>query len=215
MRPYLQTRVTCQHPPGYHQSSFQQDWRIELTFSTPLVCIENVVATATISQYLDLNQIKRRFPKTRYEPKGFPGAIFKIDIPRTTNLIFSSGNIVCTGAKSEAYASTAINKLIEQLRSKDIKIKNNPRIKIQNVVTIVNLCGKILIEDAARLLPRSMYEPDQFPGLIHRQINPKTAMLLFASGKMICTGAKSSMQAFQAIRQIHSQLEEKKLISYN
>jgi len=179
------------------------------------VCIENVVATATISQSLDLNQIKTRFPKTRYNPKEFPGAIFKIDVPRTTTLIFSTGNMVCTGAKSEVYASAAINKLVEQLRSKNIKIKNKPNIKIQNVVTIVNLSGKILIEEAARSLPRSMYEPDQFPGLIHRQINPKTALLLFASGKMICTGAKSSAQAFQAIRQIHSQLEEKKLILYN
>lgn len=77
-------------------------------------------------------------------------------------------------------------------------------IKIQNVITIVKLSGKILIEDAARSLPRSMYEPDQFPGLIHRQINPKTAMLLFASGKMICIRTKSSTQEFQAIRQIHS-----------
>ncbi len=122
--------------------------------------------------------------------------------------------MVCTGGKSERHASIAIN-IVEQLRSKDIKIKNNPNILIQNVVTVVNLGGKILIENAARLLPGSMYEPDQFPGLIHRQINPKTAMLLFASGKMICTGGKSSTQAFQAIRQIHSELEEKKLILYN
>ena len=122
--------------------------------------------------------------------------------------------MVCTGAKSEKHTYTALNNVVNLLRSKNIKIKNDANIMIQNVVTAVNLGGKILIEAAARTLPRSMYEPDQFPGLIHRQLNPKTVMLLFASGKLICTGGKSSDHAFHAIHQIHSILEEKKLISY-
>jgi transcription initiation factor TFIID TATA-box-binding protein len=164
---------------------------------------------------LDLNEIKRKFPKISYNPQEFPGAVFKLDLPKTTTLIFRTGNMVCTGAKSEKHAHIAINNVIKQLRSKNIKIKNDANILIQNVMTAVNLGGKILIEDAARTLPRSMYEPDQFPGLIHRQLNPKTVMLLFASGKLICTGGKSSEQAFQAIHQIHSALEEKKLILYN
>ena len=122
--------------------------------------------------------------------------------------------MVCTGAKSEKHTYTALNNVVNLLRSKNIKIKNDANIMIQNVVTAVNLGGKILIEAAARTLPRSMYEPDQFPGLIHRQLNPKTVMLLFASGKLICTGGKFSDHAFHAIHQIHSILEEKKLISY-
>jgi transcription initiation factor TFIID TATA-box-binding protein len=123
--------------------------------------------------------------------------------------------MVCTGAKSEKHAYAAINNVVHQLRSKNIKIKHNVDIIIQNIVTAVNLGGKILIDDASRTLPRSMYEPDQFPGLIHRQLNPKTVMLIFATGKMICTGGKSTKHAFHAIHQIYSLLEEKKLILYN
>lgn len=163
---------------------------------------------------MDLHEIKRKFPNSIYVPQQFPGAIFKIDLPRTTTLIFRTGNMVCTGAKSEKHAHIALNNIVNLLRSKNIKIKNDANIVIQNVVTAVNLGGKIFIEQAASKLPRSMYEPDQFPGLIHRQINPKTVMLLFASGKLICTGGKSSKQAFNAIHQIHLMLEEKKLISY-
>lgn len=163
---------------------------------------------------MDLHEIKRKFPSSSYNPQQFPGAVFKIDLPKTTTLIFRTGNMVCTGAKSEKHAFVALNKVVTLLRSKNIKIKNDADILIQNVVTAVNLGGKILIEEAARKLPRSMYEPDQFPGLIHRQVNPKTVMLLFASGKLICTGGKSSEHAFNAIHQIHSMLEEKKLISY-
>lgn len=163
---------------------------------------------------MDLHEIKRKFPNSSYNPEQFPEVVFKINLPKTTTLIFRTGNMVCTGAKSEKHVCTALNNIVNQLRSKNIKIKNDANILIQNVVTAVNLGGKILIEDAARTLPRSMYEPDQFPGLIHRQLNPKTVMLLFASGKLICTGGKSSEHAFRAIHQIHSMLEEKKLISY-
>lgn len=163
---------------------------------------------------MDLHEIKRKFPSSSYNPHQFPGAVFKINLPKTTTLIFRTGNMVCTGAKSEKHAFIALNKVVQLLRSKNIKIKNDADILIQNVVTTVNLGGKILIEEAAGKLPRSMYELDQFPGLIHRQVNPKTVMLLFASGKLICTGGKSSEHAFHAIHQIHSMLEEKKLISY-
>ena len=183
-------------------------------FTLPRVCIENVVATATVNQSLDLHEIKRKFPDSIYNPQQFPGAIFKIDSPKTTTLIFRTGNMVCAGAKSEKHAHIALNNVLNLLRSQNIKIKSDANIMIQNVVTAVNLGGKIFIEEAARKLPRSMYEPDQFPGLIHRQLNPKTVMLLFASGKLICTGGKSSEQAFNAIHHIHSMLEEKKLISY-
>lgn len=159
-------------------------------------------------------KLKENFLIPAYNPQQFPGAVFKIDLPKTTTLIFRTGNMVCTGAKSEKHAYVALNNVVNLLRSKNIKIKNDANIMIQNVVTAVNLGGTILIEEAARKLPRSMYEPDQFPGLIHRQLNPKTVMLLFASGKLICTGGKSSEQAFNAIYQIHLMLEEKKLISY-
>ena len=186
-----------------------------MALTKPIVCIENVVATGTLNQELDLDEIKQKFPKTSYNPQTFPGASFKIDFPKTTTLIFRTGNLVCTGAKSEKYAIMGINQVIKKLRSQKIKILNEPEISIQNVVTAVNLGGKILIENAARTLPRSMYEPEQFPGLIHRMLDPKTVILLFSSGKMICTGGKSSSQVFRAIHQIHSILEEKDLILYN
>jgi len=180
----------------------------------PIVSIENVVATATVNHDINLQKIKEKFPEIDYNPKTFPGAIFKISSPKTTTLIFRTGNLVCTGAKSEKHANLAIINVIEKLRSKNIKI-NDAKTTIQNVVTSVNLGGRIHIENAARVLPRSMYEPEQFPGLVHRMLNPKTVILLFASGKLVCTGAKSELDVFHAIHQIHSTLEEKDLIVYN
>jgi transcription initiation factor TFIID TATA-box-binding protein len=63
-------------------------------------------------------------------------------------------------------------------------------------------------------LPRSMYEPEQFPGLIHRMLDPKTVILLFASGKLVCTGAKKETEVYRAVTNLHILLEEKNLMIY-
>ena len=78
----------------------------------------------------------------------------------------------------------------------------------------INLGGKIHLEKAARVLPRSMYEPEQFPGLIHRMVDPKTVILLFASGKLVCTGAKKESDVYRSINNLHAMLEEKDLMVY-
>ena len=87
--------------------------------------------------------------------------------------------MVCTGAKSEAMARKAVKIVVQQLRKGKIKIKKDASDE-QNIVASINLGGKISLEQAARKLPRSMYEPEQFPGVIHRMVDPKTVILLFA-----------------------------------
>jgi transcription initiation factor TFIID TATA-box-binding protein len=60
-----------------------------------------------------------------------------------------------------------------------------------------------------------MYEPEQFPGLTHRMIDPKTVLLLFASGKLVCTGAKKEGDVYKSVPNIHALLEEKDLMIYD
>ena len=181
----------------------------------PIISIENVVASASVDQKIDLNDVTKKFPETEYHPEQFPGLVFRLDNPRTATLIFRTGKMVCTGGKSEAMAIKAVNTVVKQLRKGKIKIKNEPVIKVQNIVAAINLGGKIHLELAARKLPRSMYEPEQFPGLIHRMLEPKTVILLFASGKLVCTGAKKEEQVYRSVNNLHSSLEEKKLMMYD
>ena len=142
----------------------------------PIVSIENVVASATVNQKMDLNDITRKFPDVEYHPEQFPGLVFRIRSPKTATLIFSSGKMVCTGAKSEAMSRTAVKPVVDNLRKGDIKVKKHAFVTIQNIVASINLGGRIHLEQAARTLPRSMYEPEQFPGLIHRMLDPKTVI---------------------------------------
>ena len=181
----------------------------------PIISIENVVASASVDQKIDLNDVTKKFPETEYHPEQFPGLVFRLANPRTATLIFRTGKMVCTGGKSEAMAIKAVNTVVKQLRKGKIKIKNEPVIKVQNIVAAINLGGKIHLELAARKLPRSMYEPEQFPGLIHRMLEPKTVILLFASGKLVCTGAKKEEQVYRSVNNLHASLEEKELMMYD
>jgi len=180
----------------------------------PVVSIENVVASASVDQKMDLNEITRTFPDVEYHPDQFPGLVFRLKSPKTATLIFTSGKMVCTGAKSEELSRKAVQTVVQRLRKGGIKVKKDAVVEIQNIVASINLGGKIHLEQAARTLPRSMYEPEQFPGLIHRMLDPKTVILLFSSGKLVCTGAKKEPDVYRSVNNLHALLEEKNLMIY-
>ena len=179
-----------------------------------IIHIENVVASATLNQKVDLNAIVKGFPGVEYRPEQFPGLVFRLKRPKTATLIFNSGKMVCTGARSENEARRAIKNVLEELKKGGIVIISKPELKIQNIVASVNLSGKIDLEQAVGKLGRTMYEPEQFPGLIYRMDEPKVVILLFASGKLVCTGAKKEQDVYDAVQKLHASLEERNLIFY-
>jgi transcription initiation factor TFIID TATA-box-binding protein len=186
-----------------------------MTFTTPIIEIVNVVASASIDQKLDLNIIADKFPDVEYHPEQFPGAVFRLRNPKTATLLFSTGKMVCTGSRSEEMAVKAVNTVVTKLRKEGIKIKKNAVVIVQNIVSSINLGGKVSIEQVALKLPRSMYEPEQFPGVIHRMVDPKVVILIFASGKLVCTGGKIEKDVYRAVNNLHSMLEEKDLMIYD
>ena len=176
--------------------------------------IENVVATAAIKQDIDLNSIVRVFPGVQYLPEVFPGLVYRLKKPKTATLIFSSGKMVCTGAKSERQAKKTVMKVVDHLRRNGIVTVGKPDIQIQNIVASAGLDGTIDIEKATYSLKRTMYEPEQFPGLIYRMEEPKVVILIFRSGKLVITGAKKEEEIRRAASTLQETLEEKELIHY-
>ena len=176
--------------------------------------IENVVASATLNQRIDLNAVVKGYPGVEYRPEQFPGLVFRLKRPKTATLIFNSGKMVCTGAKSEKESKRAVMKVIRELKKSGIIIIGKPELKIQNIVASANLAGLIDLERSAYSLGRTMYEPEQFPGLIYRMDVPKVVILLFASGKLVCTGAKKEEDVYEAVTKLHEKLEEEDLIYY-
>ncbi len=179
------------------------------------VSVENVVATASLDQKLDLLAIMKVFVNVEYRPKKFPGLVFRLKRPKTATLIFSTGKMVCTGAKSEKMARSAVKKVVRELKNNGIIILSTPKIEIQNIVATANLHGKVDLEAAADIMENVMYEPEQFPGLIYRMGDPKVVILIFASGKLVCTGAKSAEMVDVAVVKLHGILEDYDLIFHD
>ena len=176
------------------------------------IYIENVVATATLDCTLNLGKIIKKNPSIQYNPKKFPGGIFRLQSPKTVILFFRTGKIVCTGGTSIEMTRTALEKFRSILEEYVGKILNLSDVKIQNVVSSANLGKSVHLEQAARTLPRSLYEPEQFPGIIHRLHYPKTVILVFASGKLVCTGGKTMGDIHSSIHSFYSMLKEKGLL---
>lgn len=180
----------------------------------PSIEIQNVVASVTINQRLDLPQIQRTFPDVEYKPAQFPGLVFRLQKPKTATLIFSSGKMVCTGAKSEQESIKAVQTVVKLLKKEGFIIQQEPQIEIQNIVASIDLRATINLEQAATKLENTMYEPEEFPGLIYRMIEPKVVILMFASGKLVCTGAKTEKEVYEAVYKLKRILEENQLITY-
>ena len=134
--------------------------------------------------------------------------------PKTAFLFFSTGKMVCIGARSESQAAKALNKVIHELKNRGIDIKGKPEAKIQNIVGSGNLHGSIDLEKVMVPLRKVIYDPEQFPGLIYRMDNPKVVLLIFTNGKIVCVGAKKEEEVYTAIGKLQTKLENEKLIHY-
>lgn len=171
--------------------------------------IENVVASTGIGTKLDLNEVIRILEGADYNKERFPGVVYRTTSPKTAALIFGSGKIVCTGAKSIEDVSNGLTKVFEKLKAMGIDIPKKPEITIQNIVASADL-GTVLNLNAIAIglgLENIEYEPEQFPGLVYRLSTPKVVMLLFGSGKLVVTGGKKPEDAEAAVEKIVEELD--------
>jgi len=174
------------------------------------VKIENVVVFATLGKDIPLDKISKELPGADYTPEAFPGVIYRIKDPKTAALIFSSGKIVCTGARSPDFAHIAVKKVVEDMKALKIDLPSKFHIGVENIVasTQIDAKDKLNLEFIAYNLENAEYEPEQFPGLVYRISDPRVAFLLFGTGKIICTGARKIEEIHAALAKFKTNLEE-------
>jgi len=132
----------------------------------------------------------------------------RIRDPKTTALIFASGKMVCTGAKSEDQSRLAAKKYARIIQKLGFPAKFT-EFKIQNIVASCDVKFPIKLEGLAYAhQPYSNYEPELFPGLIYRMLQPKIVLLIFVSGKIVLTGAKVRDEIYEAFENIYPVLNE-------
>ncbi len=157
---------------------------------------------------MDLQAIALALTGSEYEPEQFPGLIYRLKEPKTATLLFRSGKVVCTGAKSLDDVHKAIRKVAKQIEDAGIKVNTDPDVEVQNIVASSDLETKINLNAIAISLglEKVEYEPEQFPGLVYRIDDPKVVVLLFGSGKLVCTGARKPEDVERAVEKITEEL---------
>ena len=181
--------------------------------------IENIVSTANLCCNLNLREIAMQAKNAEYNPKRFSAVIMKIKEPKTTALIFSSGRIVTLGAKTEEDSRKSCRKFAKIIKSLNYQVFFK-EFKIQNIVGSVDIKFQIsLMKLYMHLIKNSYwrgknyvaYEPEQFPGLIYRMIEPNIVLLIFVSGKIVLTGAKIREDIYQGFKKIYPLLVKFKI----
>jgi transcription initiation factor TFIID TATA-box-binding protein len=192
----------------------QQGKRKRMVEPRDTVEIVNVVASTGIGQDINLNQATLELEGADYDPKRFPGLVYRTKDPKTAALIFRSGKIVCTGAKSIDDVYRGLENVFQSLRNIGIDIKGTPEIKVQNIVASADLHSTLNLNAIATGLglENIEYEPEQFPGLVYRLSEPKVVVLLFGSGKLVITGGRKPEDAVKAVDQIVEQLKSLSLM---
>jgi transcription initiation factor TFIID TATA-box-binding protein len=170
--------------------------------------VQNIVATVNLDCRLDLKTIALHARNAEYNPKRFAAVIMRIREPKTTALIFASGKMVVTGAKSEDASKLASRKYARIIQKLGFNAKFT-EFKIQNIVSSCDVKFPIRLEGLAFSHGTfSSYEPELFPGLIYRMVKPKIVLLIFVSGKIVLTGAKQREEIYAAFEAIYPVLSE-------
>jgi len=174
-----------------------------------LIRLQNMSATADLGVRLDLKQIALRCRNTEFNPRRFAAVIMRLREPRATALVFASGKIVITGTKSAHNSSLATKKIAYILERVGFQPASFINFKVQNIVGTVDVGFPIRLEGVAFAHPTfSSYEPELFPGLIYRLVQPRVVLLIFVSGKVVITGAKTEEHMVEGLKKVHPVLLE-------
>ena len=170
--------------------------------------VVNIVVSTSLEHEIPLEKMAAVLSNTEYNPEQFPGLVIRIKDPKTSALIFGSGKVVCTGARSMDKVEESIQKIIESLKKINVNITIKPEIHVQNIVASGSIGLDLNLNSLAMKLDNTEYEPEQFPGLVYKLTAAKATFLLFSNGKIVCTGTESEDQVHQAIDMLKDSLQK-------
>lgn len=202
------SNLDTQNPSSSVEGAVAGATDLESSASGIVPTLQNIVATVNLDCRLELKTIALHARNAEYNPKRFAAVIMRIREPKTTALIFASGKMVVTGAKSEDDSKLAARKYARIIQKLGFNAKFTD-FKIQNIVGSCDVKFPIRLEGLAYAHGTfSSYEPELFPGLIYRMVKPKIVLLIFVSGKIVLTGAKQREEIYKAFEAIYPVLSE-------
>ena len=170
--------------------------------------IVNIVVSTNLETEVPLEKMAATLVNTEYNPEQFPGLVLRIREPKTSALIFNSGKVVCTGAKSMEKVKEAVEEIKKAVKKIGVKPREDPEITIQNIVASGSIGMDLNLNILAMKLENTEYEPEQFPGLVYKLMDAKATFLLFSNGKIVCTGTKKEEEVEKAIESLKKRIKE-------
>lgn len=174
--------------------------------------IANVVATARLDtlpegERVDLVEVAKRCLEVEYNPERFPGLVMRVEDPKGTLLIFTTGKAVVTGLKRSEQAVPAVERAIEKLGEVGVEVVDF-EVKIENFVASGDLHTRVDLNMGAIVMERAMYEPEVFPGLIYRMRDPEVVFLVFSTGAFVATGTRDEESIHRGIVKLNGEIRE-------
>ncbi len=170
--------------------------------------IQNIVVSADTHTKFSLEMLAANLDGAEYEPESFPGLVYRVKEPKASALVFTTGKIICSGAKSYDSAKKSIAQALEDFKKIGIDVAGKTDTAIVNIVASANLGVKLDLNKIVFELGECEYEPEQFPGLVYRHDKPKVVFLIFNSGKVVCTGATTETDVDIAVDMLKKKLED-------
>jgi transcription initiation factor TFIID TATA-box-binding protein len=166
------------------------------------VKIQNMVTTADLKQVIDIASFNE------YEYLSSNLKLYRCGYVKDNKMVgrvtvFENGKLISVGTKSPEQSIKELRKASRILQKYNLSKSTKIIPLVRNIVSRFDLQRKLDIEQLARTLPKSMYEPEMFPGLVYR-IQDSCVALLFSSGKGMIVGAKTIKEVNVAFYEINT-----------
>jgi transcription initiation factor TFIID TATA-box-binding protein len=172
------------------------------------VKVENVVAVAMLGVDVPLDKLVSQTEKAEYEPEHTSGLVYKPGEKGVAALIFSSGKIVCIGTKSVDQAKETVKQVVEKIKKIGVNVPSDFKMEIESIVASSSIPVQPDLKEVASSLENGEYDPGKLPALVYRLPDSKVSIMLFQSGKTICSGARSMDEVQHALHKLKDALHK-------
>jgi transcription initiation factor TFIID TATA-box-binding protein len=182
--------------------------------------IQNIVVKSTLGVKSDIDLIKivKHVKNTEYNKERFPGVFFRITDPKCVVIIFRTGKMILTGIKAFIHIKKIVDLIVTEL-NKTVKAnikRDMVNSEVVNIVATANFDYKINLDLSAITLNNVIFEPEVFPGLIYKCVNPvKSVFLIFNSGSVVLTGIREEKAIEPALINLGRLIRREKLFLKN
>lgn len=171
--------------------------------------IDNVICSFNLRSEVDLKTVAFKARNAEYNPRKVNAVVLRFRSPRSTALVYSNGKVMVTGSRSEDDARLACKKaakIVSKCSHPDVRFAD---FKIENIVASTDVRYPIRLEGLAYEHRASCsYEPELFPGVVYRLLEPKVSLLIFVSGKVVITGGRNREDIVTAFKSIYPVLHK-------